>query len=697
MMLRRLAVVLLASFSIVAPLAQARSKLPVTTAKGAAADLVRKLWKDEKAAGNAGDFYDNRDREHAPLDVKQYPQLSKISYTEQEKATRRDYAGARMIRTNMIVFGNSSTASNVEQGGGSNTRSLYNSPAGAALLHAQYRANNLYAYPEHRDHDPGRNGEGGGYGDLFPINTAYVYTSQGSSSSEMPFVRAMPLTLAAFRPEVKKRLAQEGLLMPTVQMILRRTMKNVPDAADYLSGRAHPTVFESANVDDEAMVLAAQAITLDALPPLAQLQVVEEDRARAGVDYFDYQPSEHYADTPGAIGRIGRSVKHWRRMVVSADSSFDANARPLTWDWKVLRGDANRVRIKPLNARGSIVEIMVAHHERRPIERGSAMESSRVDIGCFVHNGKFFSPPAFVCFYFLESEARGYAADGELIDVGYPAGEVKVSVADWRRLFQVVGAAEAGAKFLKAGLSQDEWNSLVAPAAEYEELRRKQDEAAEEERIANKPLEGISKQDAEARKRAAGLRATAARKALADHLAPAQEILLRFVKSRRDDAEFLAKERKALDELYASATNAGRGEFDSARATLSAYGLFARGKGFDLALTPARRGRLTPFERSVLERLNAAAIKAFVLPGALRVDFKENYVAPNLAARKAWRDVYRYDSEGKMSGWTRYEPGKPVTEFLADGSLAQGGKVRYEIKPDPTPGRPLSIQWVKVN
>ena len=57
------------------------------------------------------------------------------------------------------------------------------------FLYRQYRGGQLYVYPEHRDHDPGHNGQGG-YGDLFPTNSPCVVISQGSSGSDRAFVRA---------------------------------------------------------------------------------------------------------------------------------------------------------------------------------------------------------------------------------------------------------------------------------------------------------------------------------------------------------------------------------------------------------------------------------------------------------------------------------------------------------------------------
>ena len=139
------------------------------------------------------------------------------------------------------MFGNSSTASGVMPGG-SNTRRYYTRSQGLDLLHRQYRANNLYVYPERRDHDPGHNSSPG-YGDLFPTNTPYLITSQGSSGSDQPFLRALPLVLASFRPEVKQRLVRNGLLMPTIQMILRANYPKSIYKNDYLNAASHPSVF----------------------------------------------------------------------------------------------------------------------------------------------------------------------------------------------------------------------------------------------------------------------------------------------------------------------------------------------------------------------------------------------------------------------------------------------------------------------
>src|SRR5262249_32469600 len=47
-----------------------------------------------------------------------------------------------------------------------------------------------------------------------------------------------------------------------------------------------------------------------------------------------------------------------------------------------------------------------------------------------------------------------------------------------------------------------------------------------------------------------------------------------------------------------------------------------------------------------------------------------NYVDPLVDFQKDWRDEYRYDQAGRLSGWTRTR-GKDAQEFTADGAVIQ--------------------------
>lgn len=395
----------------------AMSARPVAKGLGRAGDLLRAWYEEGTAAGNSGDLYDNHDSDHSNMKYAAFPQLARVEFCDAARKRRLHHGAQQWFLYNAVTLGNSSTAVTAERAWRSQARLLLTRSRGAAVLHRQYRRNHLYVYPEHHDHDPP--GDGRGRGDVFPANTPYMIVSQGSSGSDKVFLNAVAATLAAFRPEVKTALAKSGLLMPTVQMVFRRSNKTVERPEDYLSGRAHPSVFEGRHIDLEKMVTLAHGIQSNSLPPTVHIRALDENRGIVGRDYFDVGPRERLFDTPCAIARVVKSTRYLRRMVVSAARSRDPNGRPLTFRWVVLRGDADRIGVKVLNEAGTVAELLVPYHERRPVATGSAIGSSRVDIGVFAHNGAHYSAPAFVSFFYLDNERRIYDDENRIRVVDY--------------------------------------------------------------------------------------------------------------------------------------------------------------------------------------------------------------------------------------------------------------------------------------
>jgi len=407
---------------------EATADKPIAVGLGKEGDLLRSWYEEGTAAGNHGDLYDNHDRDHSNMDFKALPQLTRVEFSE-EACKRNLHHGLQLaFLYNAITIGNSSTAVTSGPQWRSQARNALTRPRGAELLYLQYRANHMYFYPEHRDHDP--QVEGKGHGDVFAANTPYMIISQGSSGSDRVFLNAVGATLAAFRPEVKLKLAKSGALMAAVQMVFRSSNQMVETPKDYLTGKAHPTVFDGGQIQAEKMVTLAHDMTPESLPPMVQLKVIEEDQSIMGCDYFDVGPRERMFDTPCAIARIVKSTKYNRRMVVSAEASKDLNGKPLTYHWVVLRGDAARIQINPLNGAGSRVELIVPYHERRTITPGSKMKSQRVDIGVFIHNGRNYSAPGFVCFYYLANEKRFYDDQYRIRVVDYTDPAVKGNYVD---------------------------------------------------------------------------------------------------------------------------------------------------------------------------------------------------------------------------------------------------------------------------
>jgi len=702
-----------------APLSPNRRKQPPVLGHGEAGELVRRWFDEGTAAGHRGDFYDNRDRGHSLLNVKQFPHLSRIVYSDSARKRGLDYALQFFYTTNQVVLGNSSTAMVGSDFWRSNTRRAMVMPQAMQMLYRQYGSNHLYIYPEHRDHDPGHNGIGNGYGDVFPANIPYVITSQGSSGSDRAFMDAVACTLAAFQPETKRRLVATGLLTPTVQMIVRSTGKQLDRAEQYLSGKAHPTVFEGGNVDVVKMVRLAHSIEPDSIPPLVRLEVVDEDQPVVGRDYFTPGPAEKLFDTPSAIARVWRSTRYERRIVVSARRSIDANQRPLTYHWVVLRGKRRQIEIEPVDSAGSIVEIRIPYHGRRRV-RGTKIESNRVDIGAFVHNGKHYSAPALISYFNADSEGRTYDAEGRILEVDYNYGDAHVDrgrkirdatasgagLPNWTGLLRLAAGAEDtfAARLLRGEFSPQELAELRKALQELEEKIARQQELEQAYREISEKLEAgegnqaklkeqrgkvqyrLDKAEGEAAGVINGERAALSGSVQTRLLEPLEKILHKV--------DFTIEHQATLEPLIEAAPAGRRKRYLALRQPLIEIGILRRdeqGKFHrETALDPPGDFQLdiSKYEAKRLKRLNLHLMQHILYPDLVHPWFRRYYVDPLVVVPNYWRDVYHYDEQGRMLGWTRYQKtdreeftrhGAVVVRADAAGRPLVARTVRYEI------------------
>ncbi|MFZ4397854.1 MAG: tetratricopeptide repeat protein [Kiritimatiellia bacterium] len=384
---------------------------------GPAAAVIRPWLLAGTAAGNRGDFYDNRDDGHSLLDRTPFAGLTVVQYDADARQYGAHY-GLSQFLYNGVVIGNSSVAVT----GGPFWRSV---PRGAlcdgsavAFLFVQYLSNHLYCYPSHRDHDAA------GLGDLYPANQPYVLISQGSSGSDQAFLQAFVATLAAFRPETKQFLIARGLVAPTLQMLLRASRKTVGKPENYLDGAAHPTVFDATTLDVERMVRMAHDLTTNDIPPVVSLRTLAEVHPVPGVDFFDAATAEVLYDSPCVISRVLRSTARRHTMTLGAQLT-GVPADGWRIHWVVLRGDPRKVTILPFKPDQSQVELSVAHHGGTfPVRAGQPLQTSRVDIGVIASNGRQYSAPSFVSFFHLNNEIRSYADDGRILTVDYAAAVV---------------------------------------------------------------------------------------------------------------------------------------------------------------------------------------------------------------------------------------------------------------------------------
>jgi hypothetical protein len=384
----------------------------ISTQPGPVGDLLRQWRQEGTAAGLHGVLYDNHDEDHSNMHYEWFPELTRVEYCDAAKTTRTAIHGLGELHRglqvvflhNAPVIGNASVAQTQGPFWRSMPRLALANAVTATLLADQYVNNMLYFYPEHRDHDPETDK---GHGDVYPANVPYLITSQGSSGSDQAFLDGVAATIAAFRPETQRFLIEKRLLMPTVQMIFRRCRKPVAGREEYLSGIAHPPVFAAASLDVERMVRMAHDLEAEEVPPLVRLEVEDEYLGRPGVDYFEVGQAEKLFDTVAAVARVARSARYRRRLVASVAKTEGPGGKPLSFVWRLLHGDAGRVRITPLDPLGMRAEIVVDWHPRA-VYPGSDLPSARVDVGVFADNGSHLSAPALLTWYFPPNERRVY-------------------------------------------------------------------------------------------------------------------------------------------------------------------------------------------------------------------------------------------------------------------------------------------------
>ncbi len=360
------------------------------------------------AAGNVGDLYDNRDDGHSRLRKGQRTQLSHIDYGPAARAAGLHYGLNTGILFNRPTFGNSSTALTGHLGR-SQARHGLTAPGGVQRLWQLYANNHIYVFPEAGDHEPRR-------GDLFPANTPYFLVSQGMSGSDQPLLQAVQAILAAFPPKVKERLIEEKLIAPMIQQIFRRGLAGAPD---YLSPEAHPVVVRGEDIDLAAMIAHAQSLRPETIPPMVTLRVLRETPPGPGI--FADGLNEILFDTPGAVARVWRSALGTRQYALEA-AAEDPNGQPLTFHWRVIRGDADRIGIEPLDETGQRVQLTLPWHDPGPIPGRPDITGSRVDIAVFAHNGTEYSAPAFFSMLYPAHEARVHDGAARVLSVDFAPG-----------------------------------------------------------------------------------------------------------------------------------------------------------------------------------------------------------------------------------------------------------------------------------
>ena len=661
--------------------------------------VLKDFFTSKLISGNIGDFYLNLDNGHSLLNLKNYPQMGK-ALSENLLSSGEEYS-----RYKHVIIGNASLGTTTDSRGARVRGSLINNyytPSSSSehridKLHSNYRKNIILMFPAVGCYGPGINGLPG-YGDYFPANTPYVLGSVGASGTDKPFLRAWAHALASFQPLVKAKLKEEGLLMPTIQMIFRMSNSNLLHPDEYLTGKAHPPAFYGGNLDILKMGRLAAAMTIDVLPPMAQLNVLGEKNPQLGIEFFDPRfNSDKIFDSPAAIARTFRSNSHVKKIVVSAEYSYDVNDLPLSYHWVVLRGDEEKIKIIPKNERQSVVEIQVPYF-RKYQDPDYPVYLNRVEIGLFVSNGVHHSVPAFITFTSFANEARTYDNSGRIVEIGYNIGDTHIGYADitkrpdrrilssryaikdWQALFRTVlneDPARLGPRLLRSVLDKAHYQAIASCAAEITECFYRIENCEEEDPALKKTAISQAKLDAYA---------SLMKKVVNDDVS-VKELLENALNTLKNDVTLFIDNQMEINKLVEEVDNKkGRSQFFTLCQKLTKLGIL-RNNGRDIfRIESVRRGtssieeRLTEFERNQLEWLNLRIMKSFLYPQFMNKIFRINATDVRLSTPKSWlRDVYHYDQKNRLTGWSRYDK-NGITEYNANGHLAKGKTISYKVE-----------------
>lgn len=341
---------------------------------------VRLELEGEASGANAGDLYVNRDQGHSSLKASDFPGLTRVSFDAEARARGVDVDFPNALFGHP-VFGNCSRAMTTGPVWRSLPRALLTFESGRlALMHRLYLSNQIWVFPAVNDTPPL-----GKFGDVFASAAPYWIVTEGKSWSDQYYLRAALEASRSFRPEVKRELVARGLLAPTIQALLRRSLNSVRTDADYMTYRAHPTAFPPKGLDLARLKESARAMTVESIPPVAVITGL----AASKTEYSGALPEVTYV-TPCAVGIVLRGPEERRSFLVRV-AGGDGLA------FASVHGDDDAVEIR--RAAPDAAEIIV--------DRTRISSTNRLDIAVFTKSATSdWGAPSFVSFAVLDPAAK---------------------------------------------------------------------------------------------------------------------------------------------------------------------------------------------------------------------------------------------------------------------------------------------------
>lgn len=246
------------------------------------------------------------------------------------------------------------------------------------LMEKLYLSNQVWVYPSAGDTAPvGTNG------DVFASIAPYWLTTAGRSWSDLPYLKAALEASRSLDPAVKREIVRRGLLAPTIQALVRKSLKGVATEADYLTPAAHPTALPANGVELPRLIAGAKAMTVKTIPPLAKIRlemvhVLGENRAEGELTY-----ATDYACA--AVLRSGDRARVFRITALGDDE----------YEFFQSHGDTRGVKIERLLNVAAV-----------SIDRQTVSPTNRIDIAVVGKTAKSgWGAPSYVSFAVLDENA----------------------------------------------------------------------------------------------------------------------------------------------------------------------------------------------------------------------------------------------------------------------------------------------------
>lgn len=221
--------------------------------------------------GNQGDLYFNRDGNHSPLALKDFPGLTPVRLGKSGIDRKLDRAIPNfMFSPKFPVFGNSSTAWTQGPEWRSIPRMMMTKQCRKMGLYSRlYLSNQFWVFPAVNDYAPNNPTNS----DVFASMSPFWLTTAGASWSDQYYLRSA-LKVSRWLPrDTKAELIRRGMLTPVIMSLMRRALKDVDTPEAYLSPAAHPIAWPPNGLDQDRLKKLSQALRPEQIPPLVAVNV----------------------------------------------------------------------------------------------------------------------------------------------------------------------------------------------------------------------------------------------------------------------------------------------------------------------------------------------------------------------------------------------------------------------------------------